>query len=281
MERETQKTMKKKLMDRPILAGIILFFAFQIILNVAVLPFIVVPKEVRAVSAYSFLILLFIVMYAWFRKVYKNQTPHVKPVGSFLKGILYTFPIWGYGLVSLSSAIPALAEGALPADYVIKSLFVAMQAGVCEEVMFRGIIAGNGMRVNPSKDTLMKWAWLSSILFGLVHAGNLLSGAGIITTISQIVYAMGIGMLLCAVFFRTGNIVPCIIAHFVLDAGGFLGQAAQQGLGEAIGIAKDTDSVGKAIVSTGITVLITFGCAFFLLRKNKRDAIVANFAVEK
>ena len=63
---------------------------------------------------------------------------------------------------------------------------------------------------------------LSSVIFGLIHLTNLLSGAPFGATILQILNVFGMGMFLCAVFLRSGSLWPGIIIHTLFDTFAFL-----------------------------------------------------------
>ena len=63
---------------------------------------------------------------------------------------------------------------------------------------------------------------LSSVIFGLIHLTNLLSGAPFGATILQILNAFGMGMFLCAVFLCSGSLWPGIIIHTLFDTFAFL-----------------------------------------------------------
>lgn len=66
-------------------------------------------------------------------------------------------------------------------------------AGVLEEILFRGLLLGALMPRG-----LRRAVWLSALAFGLVHALNLLGGAGAGETAAQIVCACAVGVMACA-----------------------------------------------------------------------------------
>ena len=101
------------------------------------------------------------------------------------------------------------------------SIFIALIRGMApgfgEEITFRGLGVANYMRKIKSKGQIKVIFWLSSIVFGLIHLGNLLSGGDPKSVVIQAIYAIGVGMLFGAVYLRTGNLWPTILGHWSVD----------------------------------------------------------------
>lgn len=91
--------------------------------------------------------------------------------------------------------------------------------GFTEEVLTRGIAvkilrsAGHGELVV---------AVVSSALFGLLHAVNILSGQSLFTVGLTVLFAFGFGMLMYLVLRVTGNLVWPILLHAITDPTSFL-----------------------------------------------------------
>ena len=81
--------------------------------------------------------------------------------------------------------------------YMVSMLFV----GVLEEVIFRGLL----FRA-MAKDNMKAAVIVSSVTFGMGHIVNLLSGAPLLDSLLQIVYATAVGFLFTVMFLRTGSI---------------------------------------------------------------------------
>lgn len=60
---------------------------------------------------------------------------------------------------------------------------------------------------------------ISSVTFGLGHVLNLINGSGMgaLENLFQITGAVAIGFLFVIVFYRGGSLLPCIIAHAVIN----------------------------------------------------------------
>jgi membrane protease YdiL (CAAX protease family) len=80
--------------------------------------------------------------------------------------------------------------------------------GFIEEVIFRSFLMKALMHKN---DKLA--IFVSGSLFGIIHLLNIFTGNNVFSTLLQVFYAMSFG-LMCAIFFyKTKNIIPCILCH--------------------------------------------------------------------
>ena len=151
---------------------------------------------------------------------------------------------------------------------IVLSLLASLAPGFGEEMTFRGLAVANYMRGVKDGKSIRIIFWLSSIIFGLVHIINITAGGDVLSCVIQSVYAIGVGTLFCAVFLRSGNLWPTIIAHASVDCMEFLrGDLAQSG-GVMTGI-----GVGDwiTIVASGVAVVI----ALILINKKHDEEIIA------
>ena len=88
-----------------------------------------------------------------------------------------------------------------------------LNVGFIEEVIFRGFLFKM-----MAKDNVKTAILVSSITFGIGHIVNLFNGAEFIPTMMQIGYAISIGYLFVIIFYKSGSIIPCIVAHGVNNA---------------------------------------------------------------
>lgn len=84
--------------------------------------------------------------------------------------------------------------------------------GFSEEILFRGFLMKALMNKN-SKVAIL----LPSLLFGMLHITNLFGGANIVMTILQIIYAIAFALMCSMFFYKTGNIIPCMICHSIIN----------------------------------------------------------------
>lgn len=88
----------------------------------------------------------------------------------------------------------------------------ALGVGFAEEILFRGFLMKAIMNKSATAAIV-----ISSTLFGIIHIFNLLYGADIVATLAQVVYASALGLMFSMFFYRTNNIIPCIICHCAIN----------------------------------------------------------------
>lgn len=87
--------------------------------------------------------------------------------------------------------------------------------GFLEELIFRGFLF-RAMEKSGVRSAMV----VSSVTFGIGHIVNLINGSGadLVQTLCQICYAVAIGFLFVVIFHRGGSLVPCILAHSIMNA---------------------------------------------------------------
>ncbi len=95
--------------------------------------------------------------------------------------------------------------------YIIAMFFV----GFLEEVIFRGLLFKS-----MAKDDLRTAIILSSVTFGIGHIVNLFNGSGadLLASGLQVVYAITAGFMFTVLFYKTKSLWACIICHGCLNA---------------------------------------------------------------
>ena len=94
---------------------------------------------------------------------------------------------------------------------------VSVTAGFCEESAFRGLPLSFLMRKYAGKDRIVPALVITAVVFGLIHGLNIFAGADSGRTVLQIIGAGCMGLLLGAVYLRSGNLWPVIVIHTVHD----------------------------------------------------------------
>lgn len=140
---------------------------------------------------------------------------------------------------------------------IVIALLISLAPGFGEEMTFRGLAVANFMRVAKSPKDIKLIFWVSSVIFGLVHIANIRVGADVTASLIQSVYAIGVGMLFCAVYLRSGNLWPTIIAHASVDFMELLrgDLAASGGTMTSIG-AGDWITIGASAVAVVIALIL-------------------------
>lgn len=110
-------------------------------------------------------------------------------------------------------------------SYLCACIFIAFTTGLFEEVLVRGYAYNNfkkhfGNSVAGVKKSIV---W-SSVLFGVMHIVNL-SGydlASILTTVSQIISAVIIGIFFALIYVKVKSMWAVIVIHALMDGATFL-----------------------------------------------------------
>ena len=86
--------------------------------------------------------------------------------------------------------------------------------GFLEEMIFRGLLF-QAMAKGGVKAAII----VSSVTFGIGHIVNLIngSGAGLLSTLLQVVYAVAIGFAFVMIYCRTKSLLPCILTHSIFN----------------------------------------------------------------
>ncbi len=91
---------------------------------------------------------------------------------------------------------------------IILHILTMLNVGFIEEVVFRGFL----FRM-MAKDNLKIAILVNSLTFGIGHIINLFNGADLVPTLLQVGYATAVGYLFVTITYKSGSIIPCIIAH--------------------------------------------------------------------
>ena len=97
-------------------------------------------------------------------------------------------------------------------ELIIAVLSMAL-VGFVEEMIFRGFLfkamLGNGRTVSA--------IIVSAMTFGIGHLVNLFAGQASLETMVQVIFAVSWGFIFTMVFYKSGSLLPCIIAHALID----------------------------------------------------------------
>ena len=150
---------------------------------------------------------------------------------------LYWLPLFP-ALINLSFGIDQISILQFAMFFVVAGLI-----GFVEEVFFRGLIL---RAIAPLG--LWRAAIISSVIFGVAHSLNILSGANPISTLLQIGYALAIGFAFVAVTLRTGVIWPLVIIHALIDFAAFI----------AAGKTDSSATVSTSSIMMSVIYIVTF-----------------------
>ena len=87
--------------------------------------------------------------------------------------------------------------------------------GFLEEMIFRGFLF-NAMAKDGVKSAII----VSSITFGIGHIVNLINGSGaeLLPSLLQIIYAVAIGFAFVMIYCKTKSLVICILTHSIFNS---------------------------------------------------------------
>ncbi len=124
-------------------------------------------------------------------------------------------------------------------------------AGIVEELIFRGLLF-----VCMCKDGVKSAIIVSSLTFGIGHIVNLFRGELSFETICQVIYACAIGFCFTMVFYVGKSLIPCMIAHFIVNASSAFGAAP-------------ADAQTLHIIATIFLTVVSVGYGVWLLIRHK------------
>lgn len=146
----------------------------------------------------------------------------------WLKEVFAPQPIRGRGWMWIAIVVVLLFNVLhfLSVDYgdagfevVATWLLAGVFIGFAEEVLTRGFVV-NMLRKAGHRELVV--AVISSALFALLHAGNLLTGQSLLATLLQLVYTFGFGVCMYLAMRVTGTIIAPILLHASTDPSIFL-----------------------------------------------------------
>ena len=201
-------------------------------------------------------ILLSIVLLVFLKKNGLFRTYGLRTSEASPASMLFYLPVVGmltanlwYGL-TLNYTIPE----------TVLYIFTMFCVGFLEELIFRGLL------FRAMEENSFRWAVVvSSVTFGFGHIINLFNGSGaeLIPSLLQIVYATAAGFMFTMIYCKTKSLILCIVTHGLFNA---LSAFAKI----------DGASVEKQILFSILLTGITGAYGTYLattLRKKKKNAL--------
>lgn len=125
------------------------------------------------------------------------------------KRYLFFIPMWILATGNIWDGISPSFKGSALVFAMVSMALV----GFVEEMIFRGFL----FKAMLIKNRPAVAVGVSALTFGIGHIINLLTGQASVETGVQIVWAVVWGLVFTMVFYRSGSIIPCIIAHSMID----------------------------------------------------------------
>lgn len=182
----------------------------------------------------------------------------------FLNGMLVgMYPLFFIGYTTVGTlAFDRPDTPLLPLPRILTFMLNMILVGVAEELVFRGIIAQTLLeRYGTARAGVWKACIVSGVLFGAAHLSNLL-GSAPFGVLMQCVFAASLGVMLAAIYFRTGNLWVTVFLHSAMDIAAML-------IGGLYGTTSVAESVSGYDASRLLSVAVYLIPTVFLLRKKK------------
>ena len=138
-----------------------------------------------------------------------------------MKQLLWLIPLWVLATGNLWDGISLSYHGAAMLWAVLSMMLV----GYVEEMLFRGFL----FRGMLSGEKAVVAVVVSARTFGMGHIINLFTGQGGFETLMQVIFAVALGFLFTMVAFKGGSLIPCIIAHAMIDVFALFGADTETG----------------------------------------------------
>ena len=122
---------------------------------------------------------------------------------------LFFIPMWILATGNIWGGFSPSYQGAS----LVRAALSMILVGFVEEMIFRGFL----FRAMLGEDKTIVAIIVSAVTFGIGHIVNLFSGQASFETVMQIIFAISWGFILTMVCLRGGSIIPCIIAHSMID----------------------------------------------------------------
>ena len=125
------------------------------------------------------------------------------------RAMLWFIPLWLLSCLNLFSGFQP--------DYPVPGLIYAAVSmtlvGFTEELIFRGFLFKAMLKDGNVKAAVI----VSSVTFGMGHIMNLFTGHDLVETLNQVVFAVAVGFVFTLVFYKSGSLLPGILAHSFID----------------------------------------------------------------
>lgn len=154
------------------------------------------------------------------------------------KAFLYFLPLAVLCSTNLWNGVAMNASILETVLFIVSMLCV----GFLEEVIFRGLLF-KALSADSPKTAVI----ISSLTFGMGHIVNLLNGAEVLPTLLQICYATAIGFLFCIIFLKGKSLLPCIIAHGVINSLSLFSISGSRALNIVTALVMCAVSIGYAL----------------------------------
>lgn len=126
-----------------------------------------------------------------------------------MRRYLFFTPMWILATGNIWGGFVPYYHGAAQVTAVFSMILV----GYVEEMIFRGFLLRAMLVKNKPTVAII----ISAVTFGIGHIVNLFTGQASVKTFMQILFAVSWGFIFTMVYYKCGSMIPCIMAHALID----------------------------------------------------------------
>lgn len=147
---------------------------------------------------------------------FKNSYVFTEKKMKFVDSVLLGLPMLIVILINIYFNYSSLETINYP--NLINLLLYCTFIGIGEEFLCRGFLQNEFIeRFGDSKKHILLSILFSSLIFGLMHISNVLTGQSLFETIMQVLQATSIGILFGSIYYKSKNIWSVIFLHGIYD----------------------------------------------------------------
>ena len=156
-----------------------------------------------------------------------------------------------------------------------------MCVGVAEEVVFRGFLFGACREYfGESKKGIYLSVFISALIFGCWHLPNLLFTPNlVVSTIAQVIYAAEIGVIFAVIYYRSENLLPCIILHGIFNFAAYFWMCFADNVNDALNTSYTADidiTTALSLIAMSLPFVISGLWQLRTVFKNKSENHIQN-----
>ena len=125
------------------------------------------------------------------------------------KKLLWLLPLWLLTTGNLWGGIVPVYSGTAQVYAVVSMALI----GFIEEMIFRGFLFRAMLEKHGARTAVI----VSAVTFGIGHLVNLFAGQGSWASVMQVLFAISWGFVFTLVYYKSGSLLPCILAHSLVD----------------------------------------------------------------
>ena len=207
-----------KILDRPIISTIafialdFIIMAVFIVLFEKILKFIIPSISNVVINSLATIIVTIIFLFIY-RRYMRDKLQNFISTKNLKFAFILLIPSV---IILIYNILNNVIVGNFEFNYIV--IIAGIAPGFIEELVFRGFIISNLMRIRKSKKVnIYLIVALSALPFGLFHLLNIISGANVSYSIAQAFFTICLGVFFAAIYLRTGNLIGTIIVHVLMD----------------------------------------------------------------